>query len=60
MKWIWTYPAAYVPGATSWELLLGEVLAFLELYRTNLTFLFILQFKITLPNTDYAHEKYHE
>jgi len=24
----------------------------LELYRANLTYLFILQFKITLPNTD--------
>ena len=30
-------------------------LAFLELCRTNLTFLFILQFKITLPNT--KHKK---
>ena len=27
-------------------------LSFLELYHTNLTFLFILQSKITLPNTD--------
>jgi len=27
MKWIWTYPVACVPGATSWELLLGELQA---------------------------------
>jgi len=25
MKWMWTYPVVCVPGATSWELLLGEV-----------------------------------
>jgi len=25
MKWIWTYPVVCVPGATSLELLLGEV-----------------------------------
>jgi len=32
-------------------------LAILELYRTNLALLFILQSKkITLPNTDYAHK----
>jgi len=31
----------------------------LALYHTNLTLLtFILQLKITLPNTDQAHEKY--
>jgi len=25
MKWTWTYPGVCVPGATSLELLLGEV-----------------------------------
>ena len=30
---------------------------FLVPHRTNLTFSFILQYKITLPNTDQAQEK---
>jgi len=34
------------------QLLFYDQVNILELYRTNLTFLFILQFKITLPNTD--------
>jgi hypothetical protein len=32
-------------------------LVFLVPHRTNLTFSFILQFKIMLPNTDQAHDK---